>query len=537
MIKVKRCIIMGLAVFGLLAQGCSCDTWTRFWGGDPECVCKDHWTWRSQKELCAAQPCPAPVQQPCAAPALQRIEAGACPKSGDEIELIELVPSQVVLNEPFDFRLKVTNTTDREVANVTVVTELKPEHMRIISSEPEMRVEEGQVRWKLGALGPGASRTININAVAEAKGEITSCVDVTYDTPTCAKIEIVDPVLQLTKIAPVESLKCDRIPLKYIVTNTGSGYACDIKIEDTLSSGMMASGGQSVIQYSIDTLGPGESREFSTMVDATKTGSFASRAIANSRTGGSAESAIVGTVVTQPILAIEQKGPRDQYLGRDVTYEVVVTNRGDATASDTVIEVMVPEDVQFRNASDGGRFTRSSPGKVTWEIGSLAPQQSKKVLMTVTTDKTGELIAKGSAKAYCAEMVFDSTQTKYSGIRAILLEVVDVVDPVELGKETTYVITVTNQGTAADKNIRVSCMLEEGMQYVSSSGPSKPTVTGNMISFAPLSSLAAKDSVRWQVNIKAVGAGSKRFKTVLNSEMLDKRPVDELEATEFYELK
>ena len=61
---VKKCLIVGLIVFGVLLSGCSCKTWTSFWGGDPACECKNHWKSRSKTEMCAQRCLPA-CPTPC----------------------------------------------------------------------------------------------------------------------------------------------------------------------------------------------------------------------------------------------------------------------------------------------------------------------------------------------------------------------------------------------------------------------------------------------------------------------------------------
>jgi uncharacterized repeat protein (TIGR01451 family) len=114
-----------------------------------------------------------------------------------------------------------------------------------------------------------------------------------------------------------------------------------------------------------------------------------------------------------------------------------------------------------------------------------------------------------------------------------LIEVVDVSDPIEIGQNEVYVITVTNQGSKAGTNIQVSCMLEEGMQYISSIGPTAGTITDNALNFAPLPSLEPKARSTWRVTVKAIGAGDMRFKVIMNSDQLE-RPVEETEATMFY---
>lgn len=535
---MRKLLMLMLGVVVFYAAGCSCDSWTSFWGGNPKLECCDHWHRQGDPACPRVTKAPPMLEEqvilPCAAPSLvqtSRPSTAGVP-AGREINLSKLAPKEVALNEPFNYRLKITNQSDQELLNV-VVSDVKPAHMRFNSSDPEMQIIENEVRWQLGALGPNESKTISVEAVAIELGTITSCAEVTYDTPTCAKIEIVDPKLLLAKVAPLKSLKCDRIPLKYIITNTGTGHACNVVIEDIFNEGMMTAEGANRATFSIEVLGPGETHEFETMVDASRAGRYVSRATATAAVGGTAASEMIETTVSQPVLAISGGGPSRQYLGRPLTYELTITNNGDAIAKDTIVEASVPEGIQFNRATAGGNFTRSSPGKVTWNIGTLEPGETKKVSMTLTMNEAGELITTATAKAYCAETVSDSIQTSLEGIPAILIEVVDVSDPIEVGQDETYVITVTNQGSEADTGIRIDCTLDSGMQYVSSSGPTTASVIGNQISFAPLPLLAPKDKVSWRVTVKASSIGDKRFKATMNSDQLE-RIVEETEATRFY---
>jgi uncharacterized repeat protein (TIGR01451 family) len=195
---------------------------------------------------------------------------------------------------------------------------------------------------------------------------------------------------------------------------------------------------------------------------------------------------------------------------------------------------MVPDNVRFDGATGGGVFTHSSPGKVMWNLGMLDPAESRKVSLTVTGLDARKVITQSMAKAHCAETVTESAETVFVGIPAVLLEVIDLSDPVEIGQMTTYVITVTNQGTATSSDIQVKCDLEEGMQYVSSSGSSKVSASNGKITFEPLLSLEPKAQAKWLVNVKATGIGDKRFKVNMITAQLD-RQVIETEATRFFE--
>jgi hypothetical protein len=534
--KIKKLVLVMLSVSVLFQIGCSCDTVTKSFGGDPDEACEDHWHWKEKAKVVQAEPAPPePAFIPCAAPRMVRSSQGypASGPAGGAISIEKLVPDQVVINEPFDYRLKVTNLTDRELLNV-VVTDVKPAHMKLLESDPEIQMEEGQMEWHLGPLGPKASKTISVRATALQTETILTCADVTYEFPICAKIDIVEPKLLLTKQAPKESLRCDRIPILYTITNTGSGYACDISITDKFAEGMVTSQGKGEVAFNLDTLGPGEKKEFRVMVDAAKSGKFASRAMASARTGGKATSEIIETVSTEPVLAIDYTGPTQRYLGRSATYNLKVSNTGDAVAKDTIVEVMIPENAKFDHATSGGVFTHSSPGKVMWNLGTLKPNESRDLSMTVTGQNVGKVMTRASAKAYCAEAVAESAQTTFAGIPGILLEVVDVSDPIEQGQNEMYIITVTNQGSADDTQIKIDCVLEDSMQYISSSGPTTASVVGKEISFAPLASLAPKEQAKWMVNVKATGTGDVRFKTIMKTAQLD-RTVEETEATRFYE--
>jgi uncharacterized repeat protein (TIGR01451 family) len=125
-------------------------------------------------------------------------------------------------------------------------------------------------------------------------------------------------------------------------------------------------------------------------------------------------------------------------------------------------------------------------------------------------------------------------ETLVTGISAVSLEVVDIVDPVRIGTRTTYVIGVTNQGSAAATNIRIACVLENNVQYVSSAGATAGSIEGQIVKFFPLSSLEPKAKAVWRVVIAALKPGDVRFKVVMNMDQLT-RPVEETESTHLYE--
>ena len=262
-----------------------------------------------------------------------------------------------------------------------------------------------------------------------------------------------------------------------------------------------------------------------------RVGPYTSKAVAQSTTEQRAESFETTTVVSLPVLSISKTGPEKLYIGRPVTYEITVTNTSDVPARDAVVEDTIPEGMTSVKATAGAKLSAS---KLVWELGTLAPKASETLRISYVPTKPGALVNDATASAYCAEPVTASVRTFVTGIPAIMLEVVDVEDPVRIGNRATYMITVTNQGSATSTNIRVECILEDNVQYVSSAGATAGHLEGDRVRFLPLGSLAPQDKAVWRVVVAAVKPGDVRFKVIMRSDELT-RTVEESEATHLYE--
>ncbi|MHC4992696.1 MAG: hypothetical protein ACYTGC_17130, partial [Planctomycetota bacterium] len=98
----------------------------------------------------------------------------------------------------------------------------------------------------------------------------------------------------------------------------------------------------------------------------------------------------------------------------------------------------------------------------------------------------------------------------------------------------TYVVTVTNQGSAVARDVQVVCTLEDAMQFSTTSGATEGRLAAGAIQFQPLSMLAPGEKAVWRIEVVAGRPGDVRFATSLTSRMIT-RPVTETEATRFYE--
>ena len=539
---VNILLLTVLSAVTLQLSGCySCQSWNNLWGKGPvEPGCEHKFFFdKDCRLLVEATPAPEPVI-PKPAPVKPRpVVKSACgassatgyyPCEGCTVAKLEKnMPVEVAMNTKFDYTIKVINPTE-VMLNSVVVTENLPDNFKLADTNPKAKSDGGKLTFEIGMLDPGQTKVLTVSGMATSTDCLKSCAAISYIIPTCASVKVVQPALKLVKTAPASVLLCEAIPVKFVVTNTGSGSAGDVKIEDTLPAGLKTADGKSMIMLNAGTLAAGQSKEFSTTLKAEKTGKYVNKAVASSSTGLKAEASTT-TEVRQPVLAISKSGPEQQYLGRPVSYDIKITNKGDASATDTVLTDTIPSGVTAVKASDGGKASGSS---VMWNIGTLAAGATRTVSISYTPTAAGTVSNTVKATAVCAEGVSASAKTTISGIAAILLEVVDIEDPIEVGNTETYVITATNQGSAVDTNIKIVCTLEDNEQYVSSSGATRGSVMGNIVTFEPLPSLAPKAKATWRVTVKAVKAGDVRFTAAMNSDQLT-RPVQETEATHLYE--
>ena len=450
------------------------------------------------------------------------------------VQMDKVMPKEIKLNEQFNYTITITNLTDSMLSDVVVIEEYA-DNFRLISTSPMAQESSNKLTWTIDSLGPKMVREITISGLADYAAPLKHSTTVqTPVSPAVSNVQVIQPSIKIVKSVPSEAMLCDIIPVKYILSNDGTGTIMNTKIFDTLPQGLKTTDGKSEISINAGTIFENQTREYTVELRASRVGSFSSRATATSvEMGLRAESADSTILVSQPVLTISKAGPDRLYIGRPVTYEIIVSNKSQVTAKDVVVEDTVPEGVITVKATEGAQVSESNT-KLTWKLDSLAPNSSQTFRISYTPTQPGLITNSASASAYCAQPVSSSVRTVVTGIPAVNLEVADLEDPVRIGDRVTYVVTVTNQGSAPLTNILIACVLEPNVKYISSSGATSGSMEGDRLRFLPLGSLAPKEKGVWRITVAAATPGDVRFKVIMNSDELS-RPVEQTEATYLYD--
>lgn len=443
-----------------------------------------------------------------------------------------MCPAEVTANAPFEYELKVTNVSPAALENV-MLTETIPSNFSLTSSSPSATsTAGGAATFNLGGLAPGESKSVKVMGTAGREGRIASCATVSYTLPICCAINVVSPALKITKemgdADKIHSL-CDTIPVKLVVTNTGSGMARNVVVRDPLPAGLATADGKQTVEVNVGNLAGGESRAIDFMVKATQTGSFNNQAMAMADGNLKADSNAVSVKVVNCNLQITKRAASERlFSGRQASFTIVVSNTGDGVASNTVVSDPLPAGATFVSATEGGRLVGNA---VEWNLGDLAPGASKTLSVAMNPGTATQLANTATARSACCPNVSANATVSYDGVPAIVVELFDEPDPLQEGEETTYTIKVRNQGNKADANLRTVFTLANGLQFVSGQGASAVTANGQTVTLGTIPVLAPKQEVIWTVRARCVaGNGDVRNNLSVTTDYF-KAPIVEIEST------
>ena len=440
------------------------------------------------------------------------------------MHVVKRVPSEVVLGEEFCY--DITATALEDSGNIIVTDEI-PAGATYVKSEPPAQVAGNQLVWKFPAMNKGDKKDIKVCLRADKEGALASCYTVSADPKACTSIVVGKPSLAIVKSGPEKAQLNSDVTYNIVVSNNGTAAAKNVVVTDTLPDGLVGATGQTQT-FNVGDLAPGQSKNIPVTAKAAKRGRFCNNATAQSSNAGRV-SAEACTVVTERGIAIVKTGAKEQYSRKNANYEIVVTNTGDEALAGVVVTDTAPAGTRIV-AAPGATVNGNT---ATWNVGTLAAGEKKPFTVTLTADMAGNYC--NTASVASSEGLTGTAEacTLWKGYAGLLLEMIDTVDPIQVGEGTDYVVTITNQGSADDTNVKADMMFPAEVEPISGSGDSAVTVDGRKVSFAVYPRLAPKQAIRWTVKAKGAIIGDARTRVWYTSDLV-KTPVNKEESTHVY---
>ncbi len=439
-------------------------------------------------------------------------------------------PAEIQVGKPATFTITVRNH-GQVAAHGVEVHDVIPQGTRFVgSTPPAKRGPQGELIWDLGSVKPASESTMQVQLMPMTEGEIGSVATIQFRANASARTTATRPQLTLDVSAPSRVMIGSDVTFKIKLSNPGTGAATGVVLTETIPPGLKhAAGGE--LEFEVGTLKPGEHRELELPLTAAQPGPVTNLLTARADANVAVETRTQCEVIA-PGLKIGVTGPKRRYLERSAIYNISVTNPGTAATREVELAAVLPKGLKFVEANNAGQYDGAT-GTVYWSLEELPPGETGTVSVTALPIEPGELRLHVKGRAQQGLTDEHDEIVTVEGIAAILFELVDINDPIEVGGETTYEIRVINQGSKSASDVRVVALLPPQLQAVSAEGPARHVIDGQRVLFDPVLQLAPKADMTYTVKVKALGAGDLRLRVqVLTDEI--RTPITKEESTRVY---
>lgn len=470
---------------------------------------------------------PAAPSESSGSPGEKKLEGRQAPR----LTIEKRAPTELQVGQPAIIELVIRNEGELPALRVEVRDEV-PRGAQLNATNPQATAEpRGQLVWKIGSIAPQAEAVVRMQVTPVAEGEIGSVATVTFQAQASGRSMVTRPRLVVTTIAPATAMIDEEISLKVKVANQGTGVAKGVVVRDLIPSGLRHSAGDE-LENELGDLAPGESRELDLAVRAVQPGKAVNQATAFGDGDLRSEVAKFEIEVVAPVIAMNVDGPKKRYLERPATYTVAVNNQGTAAARQLALALNLPAGMEFVKSDPPGRHDAQA-NSVHWLMEELPAQRNGSVSVTVLPKAAGSHNLVFEATAERTKAVRFEQTTLVEGVAAVLFQLGDVEDPIEVGGEAVYNIKVVNQGSKPASNVRLMAEVPSTMKFLAAESDARHTVQGNRVVFEPISSLAPKAEANIKIRVRCLAAGDLRFRCQLVTDDME-APVSKEESTRVY---
>ncbi len=491
-------------------------------------------------------PSPLPLTSSSTAPSSLPITGALSPRIAPNVSVEFEAPETVGAGQALAYTLVVKNTGTASVSGVRIDEEL-PAGTTFVSSEPVAEANtDGKLSWNVGGLEANGEKRIKITVKVAEEGEVRSRASVSFAVAVESKVKVTRPKIVLALSGPETARTGDKVPFQIKISNSGTGPATKVVLQARFSAGLGHPQGE-VIEAELANLATGATKPLTLEAIANKPGQQLC-SLTVWADGNPPETAKAAVSVVEPQLVAKQTGPARCLVKAEPVYAIELTNPGTAATDPVTTWTVVPEGFEFVAASEGGVYTPGNKS-VMWRLPALTANGSKTltvklratgpsdgVVRTVAqagaSDSATPGVAQVSAKSKTLEARAE-TPVKAEGVAALRFEVIGSEGVVEVGKEVTYEVKVSNGGTGVCSNVQLIAELADSTSATDAKGPTVGRTTGQQILFDPIPSVGVKGEATYKIKVKGTQAGDMRFRVKVTSDQ-NRTAVVKEENTRFY---
>lgn len=429
-----------------------------------------------------------------------------------------------------EFSYRIVTEAKAPLSSVSI-TEQLPESFDFVSSSPNPTGGAGDaMTWELADIDAGQKRVIDVSVRPNAVGTYTACSTVVALPKICLPIYVGLPQLTIAKDGPARTEIGNTVEWDVTVKNIGTAVAENVVVTDTLPKGFTA---VTTLSQSLGDLNPNEGRTVTFAARANEEGQFVNMAQATFD-GGEEIIDDAPIVVDRPGISITKTGPEESFIFVNRPYDITVRNTGTTTLRNVVVTDDLPSEYVTVNSTGGGEVLDTDgdgdADRLVWLVGDLAPDQTRAYRVVLTsgrpqvTTNVATVVAEGDLSDQA------SADTRWKAVPGVLTWIVDDVDPIMVGQETTYTAVTQNQSQFEPFTVTSQTIVfGEEIEILEVSGG---TINGNVVTFDSYR-LEPREKVTRTIRTRGAQAGSS---TAIMQTMTNfiKAPVQNSESTTVY---
>lgn len=415
-------------------------------------------------------------------------------------------------------------------AGAVTVEAYFPSSVRLTNADPPPEANSDRLTWSIPSLAAGAETRIAVSLIPSAGGDLELSAIVRSTETVATTLAVREPMLHVAVNGPEQVTIGETMSQTIVVSNPGTGTTEEVLVEITLPPGLEHGKGRTVTMP-IGALAAKQSHSIPLTLFATQGGPQAIR-VRTAAGPALRHETTFRVVVETPTLKVAADGPSLRFIGRNAAYTTTVINDGAAAANNVRVSHAVPKGFDFVSAAKGGRFDAGSR-EIVWYVGRVEAGQSVELIAQLTATGLGEhrhlvtVTGDGGARSEAA------VETAVDGTASLVVEVLDLDDPIELGAETAYEVRVRNEGTKPAKNVEVSCQVPAGVATLAARGPTTHRGQGSALNFQPIEQLEPGTTALYRIVVRGTAPGKHRFRVRLTSDSIDEPLIHE-ELTHYY---
>lgn len=480
--------------------------------------------------------------------------------SAPDVAVRKTGPAVASVGATLTFHIQVSNPGDLPAEDVTL-TDVVPDGLTYLRSNPAGEEAGRSIRWPLGTLAAAETRSVEIDFRAERQGSVTNCAEVSaaggLEARDSATTSVSGTTVDVQVSGPEQPVKVgEEVTFTIVITNRGQTLASGLLIKDRFDPGLEHAELTSPIERDLGAdLAPGESQRIGVVLRVTRPGRWCNtvEVIAAEQVLATAEACLTAVEPSRPEvgpefgprepspplgtadLSVEMTGPEARSVGETAEFAIEITNTGDRTLTGLTVVANFDAEINPRLATGGHR--REGPD-VIWTFGSLPPGMTRRLdfrcdCVNAAARAGGRVLVttqEGIEKRDEASLEIREAPTV--GPANLEMTVEDRHDPIDAGKQKTFIVRVVNRGQTADYAVRLLVTLPWEMEVVklTTFGPPSTdySTDGRTVRFDPVDRIDPGESLEYRIRVAAKEPGDVRFRAELTSQSLwDARVVEE----------